>query len=423
MLKRTSLLAVGAMFFAFACDPDEPEVIDEIPPPPPPNVDPNLGCAQTCHGDAYSIAPPKDLDGYIDTSLRSVGAHRSHLLPDSAFYLNVECRDCHIVPGAVGDPTHIDGDDTPELTFGDRATYNGQLTPTFDGQNCTNVYCHGATVTGGQQVSPSWTQVTGERLSCGSCHGLPPPEPHAQETSCGDCHPSVQPGNGPNYILQAPNLHIDGKVDTQIEGEEACWNCHGSPNQPAPPTDLAGNTDYTYAGVGAHQAHVQPSDWHQQLYCTQCHILPVTVDDPGHRDGDNQAELIFDGLNPNATYDFGAYTCDNLYCHGNGQGDYGTMVWTENVDIGCNSCHTTDDPNQMSGRHDKHTVNRGLDCVACHYNVVDAERNFVGPQYHINGYHNVEFADGGTWDGAAYTCDVGCHNVQRKWYGNGNNEQ
>lgn len=98
------------------------------------------------------------------------------------------------------------------------------------------------------------------------------------------------------------------------------------------------------------------------------------------------------------------------------------MTWTENVDLGCNSCHSIDDLTQMSRRHDKHNIQRGLECVDCHGTVVNAERDFVGPEYHINGYHDVYFLDGGVWDGAAKTCDVGCHNVVRNWYqGNGNN--
>lgn len=423
MLKRTSFLCIGALLLAAACGTEEPTPEEEIPPPPP-NAPEQLGCAQTCHGDSYSIAPPRDLDGAIDTSLRSVGAHRSHLLPNSPFYLNIQCGACHVVPSAVGDSTHIDGDGVPELTFGVRATADGQLTPTFDGQNCSNVYCHGATLTGGAEVSPLWVQPTGEQLGCGSCHGLPPPAPHDQLANCGNCHPTVVPGNGPDYVLQAPVLHIDGKVDTQPANEETCWSCHGSIDQPAPPTDLEGNTDYTSPGVGAHQAHVQPSDWHQQLNCTQCHVLPTGVDAPGHRDdGDNQAELTFDGLNPDATYDFATYTCSNLYCHGNGQDSNGTMTWTNDLQLDCNDCHATDNPDQMTGRHDKHIINRGHECVECHRTVVDAQRNFVDPNEHINGYYNVAFLEDGDWDGVTKTCDVRCHEVVRNWYqGNGNND-
>lgn len=404
-----------------ACDSEEP-IVEEIPPPPP-NAPQQLGCAQTCHGDTYSIAPPRNLSGQIDTTLQTVGAHRSHLLPDSPFYLNVACSDCHVVPATPGDEGHIDGDGVAELTFGDRATNNGQLTPTFDGQNCSNVYCHGSTLTGGLESSPTWTQVSGQQLNCGSCHGMPPPPPHATGASCGDCHTTLLPGEGPDYIFQAPESHIDGKVDTQPDGEQTCTDCHGTGAQPAPPRDLAGNTNPDAPGVGAHLAHVEASPWHQQLACTQCHNYPVGVNDPGHLDGDGVAELNFTGLAAGTNYDAGNYECSNVYCHGDGMGGVGTMTWTDDLQLGCNDCHTTDNPDNMSGRHDKHTIQRGLECVACHDSVVDDQRNFVGPQYHINGNHDISFQDPGVWDGNLKSCDVGCHNVTRNWYqGNGNND-
>ena len=419
-MKRFACLAIVSVTVLLAgCKMNDDGVI----PPPPPNIDDQLGCAGACHGDPYSIAPPGNLAGEVDTNVRTVGAHRSHLLPTSAYYLNVQCSDCHVVPQAVGDLGHIDGDGTAELTFGPRATNNGQLTPAFDGTRCSNTYCHGSAIAGGAQSSPEWTAVTGQNLPCGTCHGAPPPPPHADDTDCGKCHPNVQAGSAPNYTMQAPDLHIDGKVDTLPENQQQCWDCHGSENYPNPPRDLEGNTDYTYPGVGAHVAHTQPGPNFSQLYCSQCHVFPTAVDAPGHIDGDGQAELTFDGLNPEASYDRATGTCNNVYCHSNGRGDLGTMTWTQDLQLGCDDCHQTNDPEAMSGKHDKHTDQRDLECYECHRTVVDAQRSVIGPQFHVNGLHDVYFLENGTWDAVEKTCDVpACHNVQRSWYGNGNND-
>src|SRR5678815_2103759 len=77
---------------------------------PPPNADPLAGCATGCHGDDNSNAPPKSVSGVTDTTSTAVGAHQSHMNPSPAWHLKVECSDCHVVPTAVGDPGHIDGD-------------------------------------------------------------------------------------------------------------------------------------------------------------------------------------------------------------------------------------------------------------------------------------------------------------------------
>src|ERR1700733_12922263 len=55
----------------------------------------------------------------------------------------------------------------------------------------------------------------------------------------------------------------------------ACDACHGSPESPAPPTDLEGNTWTSAAGVGAHQAHLQaPSKLSPPIACEACHVVP-----------------------------------------------------------------------------------------------------------------------------------------------------
>lgn len=411
------IAVIVALAVAPACRYDDSGLAYE----PPPNAEPLLGCNGVCHGNAASIAPPVDLQGNEDTASTGVGAHQAHLKIDPGWHLQVVCADCHKIPVGIGDPEHMDGDNVAELTFSDRSTADGAVQPTWENGQCANSYCHGATTSGGNLRTPLWTEPTGQPLACDTCHGFPPVSPpHEQETACGGCHTTVSdvPSPGPNDFLN-PDSHINGQVDTADPEQPACDSCHGSNGQPAPPNDLEGLTDST--AVGAHRAHVGGSDWRQTLYCTQCHITPLNNDDPGHRDGDNIAEITFDTLNPTALYNPASATCTNLYCHGNGQSQEVSMVWNQDLaDLrnNCSACHSTDG-DDMSGRHEVHldVEDGSIDCEACHYTVVDAQRNFLDPSLHINGNHEVVLRNNvGSWDAVNQRCQSGpCHGGNKKW--------
>jgi predicted CxxxxCH...CXXCH cytochrome family protein len=416
--QSLAMLAVGALALTAACSyesdvPLTPEIV-------PPYQEEGLGCNGACHGDAYSVAPPKALNNAVNTTDPGVGAHRSHLKAAPTWYAKLECSDCHRVPAKADDPYHIDGDNVAELYWSPRATYNGALTPVYNGESCSNVYCHGYSLEGGNLTTPNWTYVNGTQAACGNCHGAPPPPPHAQDVDCGKCHTTIQPGTAPNYVFLDPASHINGKIDTAPPDDQPCNSCHGGPQNSAPPVDLSGYNTYNYRGVGAHQAHLGPSDWRREIFCAQCHRVPVAVADPYHIDGDNRAEFYPDGLNPYAVYNYEAYTCNNAYCHSDGWYAYKEMTWTENLDLGCTSCHEQGG-NTMSGKHDKHVNVRGYGCNECHYTVIDANKNFLRPDYHIDGVHQVYFnpataGANGAWDAANRTCvNVACHNVDRQW--------
>jgi len=61
-------------------------------------------------------------------------------------------------------------------------------------------------------------------------------------------------------------------------------------------------------------------------------------------------------------------TCANIICHGGQK----TPVWGTgliNVDTQCRSCHvygTTQYNGYYSGRHQKHVIEKGYDCLNCH---------------------------------------------------------
>lgn len=163
----------------------------------------------SCHGSGSIPAPPLDTQGRDDTSLLTVGAHRSHLRT-SLLYRTVMCRDCHIVPGNIEEVQHID-EPPAELTWGPIPQAAGVVPELREDSTC-RVYCHGVTLSGGAVTEPSWTIVNGSQVFCGSCHGLPPTEEHPQVSvdSCESCHPFF--GGPDNH-----ELHVNGILELSEE--------------------------------------------------------------------------------------------------------------------------------------------------------------------------------------------------------------
>jgi predicted CxxxxCH...CXXCH cytochrome family protein len=368
----------------------------------PPYAEPNAGCALGCHGSDTTNAPPMSVSGATDTSSIAVGAHRQHLSAAGPWHRPLACGDCHVVPDVVGAPGHIDGDNKAEVTFGMIAK-----PAMWSGTTCTT-QCHGTSAWGGTRPSPTWTLVDGSQSTCGSCHGTPPPAPHPADSNCASCHPTMEEGS---LTFRDPGSHINGVVDQVNAGATGgCTACHGSANS-APPKDLAGNTAATAKGVGAHQAHLRPATWHRAVSCASCHVVPVTADAPGHRDGDNLAEVVFDTLNPLGVYTPATTTCSTQYCHGNGRGGNGTVSWLTAGPLACTSCHPTNGTG-MSGDHRKHIVGENMKCSECHADVVNATQVIINANLHVNGVHEVKMA-AGTYNPATRACsNTGCHGTE-----------
>lgn len=366
----------------------------------PPNAEPLGGCAIACHGDDNSNAPPKSISGATDTTATAVGAHQQHLDASPAWHAKVDCADCHVVPATVDAPGHIDGDNKAEVTFAMRAG-----TSMWNGTSCTTG-CHGQTTWGGTATKPIWTQVDGTQAACGSCHGAPPPPPHPTETNCASCHPTMEENS---LTFRDPASHINGTIDlVDSAATGGCTTCHGSTNS-APPKDLAGNTATTSRGVGAHQAHLATSTWRHAIPCSGCHVVPTTLNSPGHRDGDNIAEVKFDTMNPIGAYSAGS--CSTMYCHGNGRGGNGTIAWLATGPLACTACHNTDGTN-MSGKHSRHINGQNMKCSQCHQTVIDANMKIIAANLHVNGVHEVKMA-AGTYNATTHQCsNTGCHNTK-----------
>ena len=306
-----------------------------------------LGCT-SCHGDAQTQnpAPPVDTAGSSATTDVAVGAHQLHLR-DTAIRQAVACTECHVVPAAVDSPGHIDAPPA-EVTFGPLASHNAAPGWNRGSATCSGVYCHGATLASGPAQGPVWTFAVepdpGRPGVCTTCHGAPPPLPHPQSSACWNCHPETVDSSG--AILVAGGKHIDGVVQPATV---TCTTCHGSAN-PAPPRSVSGLTATTAVEVGAHQIHLRDTPVRSAIACSECHVVPVDVGDPGHIDA-VQATVTFGPLaaarGATPGWDRAGPICSGVYCHGATMSSPPARgpVWTfaQEPDPGrpgvCSTCH------------------------------------------------------------------------------------
>jgi len=246
-----------------------------------------------------------------------------------------------------------------------------------------------------------------------SAHGM---ETKLQKQDCRVCHGAdLNGGAGPS----CDDCHTPADPPSWRTN---CTFCHGGiENQTgAPPRNLDGTSDLTLAKFPPHGKHVG-TQLTSTIDCTQCHVKATDVLSPDH---------VFDFTPGVAETDFGAGrskqavwtsatgTCTNLYCHGNGRGDNGTMKITDDP-RDCGSCHASlADPagwSAMSGPHATHLSNTAMGaitCSDCHATVVDAAATaLTDPNLHINGVRDVAIpsGDGVTYDPTTATCAGTCH--------------
>jgi predicted CxxxxCH...CXXCH cytochrome family protein len=276
--------SVGVSCMSANCHVDK----DGVTPLPP------TACT-TCHGDGTSPRP-------------TTGAHAKH----ARF-----CDTCHIVPTPDQIEQHASGDATTLIRFGNIATKNSQ--PVWDSTQkvCTNTYCHGAS-------SPVWTDP--KPLGCDGCHKAPPDNhglwSRLSSMACTSCHPDPT----------SDARHVNGAPD--IVGA-TCTTCHGSANHANPPVDLAGGSDPTTRGVGAHARHLDPTILGRispVVKCTECHLVPQNPADPEHIGGANRIHFPDGG-----TYDKQNATC-TVGCHFD---RVPGPTWTDNSGAAraCDACH------------------------------------------------------------------------------------
>ena len=188
---------------------------------------------------------------------------------------------------------------------------------------------------------------------------------------------------------------LDRREPDGVEVRDECTICHGGqldpPFEVAPPYSLAGDTEASARGVGAHEAHLTPTTWARAIACEECHVVPSEVDEQGHMDTPYPAEIIFSGpalaFEAEPWFDAEAGSCKDTFCHGGyfvgGRPSGGTTPqpsWTsEDAAVAaCDGCHGMPPP-------DPHPATEA--CSDCHKNVRD-DRSFSRPDLHVNGVVN-----------------------------------
>lgn len=337
-----------------------------------------------CHGgsDNPSGAPPKATWGGAGDPIR-VGAHTAHaaggpLAP--AF----GCAVCHVTPVDAFAPGHLDPGPA-EVAFSGVAVRGPS--PAWDRTTgtCSNVYCHGSSLSGGTRTAPRWTGGAAE-AACGTCHGAPPPAPHpaaAGLASCAACHPQTMTAAGALIPPAQGGKHLDGVLqfaggghtpawmDTASPGfhaysanasiascqgchgvnldgvggsaTTACATCHGATwrtsctmchggadsTSGAPPATTWGN-GADAVRVGAHTLHLAGSANAPAVACASCHAVPADALSPGHADG-GTAEVAMTGLaaasNATPRWNRATASCATTYCHGGYSGTYSYQVY------------------------------------------------------------------------------------------------
>ncbi|HET8538899.1 MAG TPA: CxxxxCH/CxxCH domain-containing protein [Anaeromyxobacter sp.] len=322
----------------------------------------NLTCS-SCHGDTSRVlvmqadpdaiaAPPYGSRGETDVASRSVGSHQAHVARGDGIALPNKCRYCHVVP-QPGAFDHANG--VSEVTFGSLATMDG-ATPSFDGDTCSNTYCHGATLgRGGTSHDPSW--VNPAPVGCTTCHGSPPPAPHPQEPDCLRCHP------GYTQTTVRKWTHVNGISDFP----SGCNSCHDMP-----------------PNSGAHYEHL-----HERVSCDRCHAgyTTTTANETLHRNA--RQDVTVAGWNASRR------TCSANACHG-------SEYWGRNGTAAresCNQCHGVP---PRSGEHYEHSE---YACSRCHG--TGYSTTTTNATLHMNGASDVPFT---FYDRATRTCSsTGCH--------------
>ena len=245
----------------------------------------------------------------------------------------------------------------------------GNLSPSYDPATgkCSNVYCHGGHMPGGDTSgsnrtptwnNPSYLPATLTVAGCSTCHGFPPPTSVGHPavsipvgfpatvsigTTC-SCHDNVNPvGNSYATIFVDNSKHINGT----LEGG-ACNTCHGYP--PVSPTFVgagrqnnwsSARTEDYIGGGGAHtiNGHVSKTARHNDgfAFCLKCHSpvdhatspavykpsqnIKANVNQRYRMESTKQARYTSNRLDGNAHV---PGKCSNISCH------FGaTPVWNQ----------------------------------------------------------------------------------------------
>ncbi|MGB5875352.1 MAG: CxxxxCH/CxxCH domain-containing protein [Bacteroidota bacterium] len=328
-----------------------------------------------------------------------------------------ELKESLPAPSTEGGIVHEEGwSDVTSPIFHGR--YLKAQPPPWIDEEC--VRCHAQSYDGG--VS---------QVSCFTCH---PSYPHSARfpqdrhtvylrdnmyplDECKLCHGLDYDGG---QIVEKGCMEAGCHVDASgaKKSPEVCNTCHGVFRaaasdflSSAPPKAVAGETDNTFPGVGAHQPHLITGDIGKTLQCQECHTVPTVWDAPGHIDPP-LAEVEFNDTLANLTtangtytpsnlsYDHPTFQCSNTYCHGNWVadresspnqfgysdsvmvGNNASPVWTGGAaGAECGSCHNLPPTGHIPAGFGA--------CANCHPSVVSNTGEIIDTSKHINGKINV----------------------------------
>ena len=425
----------------------------------------NVNACNGCHGGGDSGAENywPDSTPQPPTFPDNTGAHNDHVtiiqarntLPGvtAVERQNATCDWCHPDPGGV----NVDGAihrtntvgsagttaDLNQDTF-NSTTYFKNLVPlmgTYDisgpagtatynqttGQ-CSNLYCHGDYL-GGGNASPTWGSTASG--GCGTCH--PDDSSHVSGSHskhvgtaageygtrilCTDCHLDVSGAGAATHwdvmanstinssygsaAAYSPTSHggtpavgdtyggcnaVDchgasmpsgaaGADTTPVWGDAStgqCGDCHYVDGSPG--ITSGSHTLHLDSGAGVYGSNIRYD-------CTRCHNLVDTADNDSaeinsvNNHADMGTDIDFDSFNAGArTYQAtGADQCGSLYCHGNftGGNTNNVATWGSQVSGNCGTCHGSDaNATPTSGSHTSHfdSIPNGPNagCNDCH---------------------------------------------------------
>jgi predicted CxxxxCH...CXXCH cytochrome family protein len=295
-----------------------------------------------------------------------VGAHDSHLRSLNNLGHPAECKDCHVVPATAVVAGHMDGSSLPtwsnlvknvETVTGSARPYtfgSGALVSNYDSVTgtCSNIYCHGASLPGGTDKAPKWTDgtyLTGTRATdCAKCHGYPPEtstrmphSPAANFMTCTGCHPHDGTRQSTDPLLGS-DFHMNGN----LEATGFCNTCHDYDTRGVNGSTW-GKSQIGIEGFGAHAMHINylktrmnvtTMDANKDVFgsvnyngiCGECHTRDVTNHQQNNRTS-SLRNITFGDISsvnrqfgPNAPqYNGSSYvsssvspkTCSNTDCH------------------------------------------------------------------------------------------------------------
>jgi predicted CxxxxCH...CXXCH cytochrome family protein len=240
--------------------------------------------------------------------------------------------------------------------------------------------------------------------ACTTCHVGFEAAAGVAGSSCNACHTSA---SHPSWQTECTFCHGTAGRTGNVVGTDASLAF-------APPVGPQGQTATSDAMVGAHQRHANPPATGrvaQPFACVVCHASPLPSD-VTHVNG--TVPIPFGGVAitgniTNATFDAGALTCSNVYCHGNFTGGATTAapLWIGGA-MNCSSCHGLPPGTGEHGR----SQHQDAGCGACHSGYSATAANVT---LHVNGVKDV----GGTrtlvnsWNASTLQCAPACHGAER----------